>query len=98
MAYFLVRASLMLTTPVRDDQGQVVPGAYQVFGVRAADEAEAKAIVAAAVSDGSVDWDDSEIEVMSKERLADPTFASAAKAAPPGAIWWQTGRACYLAD
>ncbi len=97
MPYFMVVTSIRFSAPVRDSDGKLLSGAFQNVGVLALAQSEVRGIVAAAISDGVIDWDDSEIRMMDDKELQDRDFAPFAQGARQGAVWYMSGR-CFYTD
>jgi hypothetical protein len=97
--WILVSVILFVAEPILEEDGQPADegpsiGYYRNFGVTAESEAEACEIVLAAVDDGDIDWNETEVSLVVPATLDAAVVARAGDWTDRG-IWFKGGRVLF---
>lgn len=95
---FMINACVMLPTPERFEEKvggfTLVAGYYRVFAVFAESSEQALSTVAAAITDGSIDWQDITVKQIDPDSLDDAIQAHCPLGRLSG-IWYKSGRSYF---
>ncbi len=78
-------------TPVADADIKEIHGYFRVYGISAATDSAARAILQRSIRDGVIDWSESELSLVDPE-LLDEAIRERMRDPARNGIWYESGR------